>query len=145
MNDKKQPQGTLATQTIAMPADTNSNGDIFGGWLLSQMDLAGAVMAKRTAKGRITTIAIDSMVFHKPVKVGDVVSCYADLIKIGKTSMTIKVEAWTIRSATGEANSEATSEESEDLQHVTEGIFTYVAINDKGKPRAVKPFKERKL
>ena len=120
------PQGQLTIQTIAMPADTNANGDIFGGWLLSKMDLGAGVIAKQTAKGRVTTIAIDSMVFHKPVHVGDMVSCYGELLKIGTSSMTIKVEAW------------RTNPEDETQQQVTEGIFTYVAITESGKPRRVR-------
>jgi len=120
-----QPKGKLAIQTLAMPADTNPNGDIFGGWLISQMDLAAGVIAKHHAKGRVATVAIDSMVFHKPVKVGDLVVCYGDLLKVGTTSMTIQVEAWIIDRDTGENH------------QVTEGIFTYVAIDENGKKRAV--------
>ena len=114
-------------QTLAMPADTNENGDIFGGWLLSQMDLAGGIMAKQCSKGRITTVAIDSMVFHKPVHIGDLVCCYANIEKVGRTSMTIHIEVWTISHANGTE------------QNVTEGVFTYVAIDLQGKPRAVSP------
>lgn len=120
-----QPSGELTIQTIAMPTDVNPNGDIFGGWLVSQMDLAGSVMARQTAKGRTATIAIESMIFHKPVHVGDLVCCYAEIKKIGTTSMTIKIEVWTINSKTSEK------------QKVTEGIFIYVAIDDAGKPRPV--------
>lgn len=121
----EKPQGRPMIKTLAMPADTNANGDIFGGWLLSQMDLAGGVMAKQRSQGRITTVAINSMVFHKPVHIGDLVCCYADVEKIGRTSMTIKVEVWTISHANGTE------------QKVTEGIFTYVAIDKHGKPRPV--------
>lgn len=115
----------LTIQTLAMPANTNPNGDIFGGWLVSQMDLSGGVLAKRTSRGRITTVAIDSMVFHEPVKVGDIVACYAMLERIGRTSMTIRVDV------------EAVCHTSGDMRKVTEGIFTYVAIDDHGKPREV--------
>jgi len=119
------PKGELAIQTLAMPADTNSVGDIFGGWLLSQMDLAAGVLAKRVSQGRATTIALDSMVFLKPVKIGNLVSCYVRMEKIGRTSMTIVVEVW-----------------AEDLGEnkkimVTEGTFVFVAIDNHGKPRVV--------
>lgn len=119
------PQGELTIQTIAMPANTNVNGDIFGGWLVSQMDLAASVMAKRTAGGRTATVAIHSMSFHRPVQVGELVSCYAELLKIGNTSMTIKIEVWTIN-------------ELNQRHKVTEGVFVFVAIDQQGKPRAVK-------
>lgn len=126
MNGKqKQPVGELALRTLAMPADTNPSGDIFGGWLLAQMDIAGGMVAHQRAKGRVATVAIDSMVFHQPVKVGDTVCCYADIVKIGHTSMTVHVQAWIIREAGGGR-----------LQ-VTEGMFTYVALGPDGRPRAV--------
>jgi len=121
----RKPRGKLAIQTLAMPADTNPNGDIFGGWLISQMDLAAGVIAKHHAKGRVATIAIDSMVFYKPVKVGDLVVCYGNLLKVGTTSMTIQVEVWIIDRNTGAD------------EQVTEGIFTYVALDEKGKKRAI--------
>ena len=113
-------------RTIAMPADSNPNGDIFGGWLLSQMDLAGAVVAKQTAKGRVATVAVDAMTFHQPVFIGDLVACYCELERVGNTSMTVKVESWAQRMASGE----------EVL--VTEGRYTYVAIDESRKPRPVK-------
>ena len=111
-----QPKGELAIQTIAMPACTNSRGDIFGGWLLSQMDLAASILAHRLAKGRVATIAIHSMTFLKPVKVGHLVSCYVSLIKIGHSSMTIDVEVWT------EDLAEATKSK------VTEGVFVFYSL-----------------
>jgi acyl-CoA thioesterase YciA len=117
--------GDLALRTLAMPADTNPSGDIFGGWLLSQMDIAGGMMAHHKAHGRVATVAIDSMVFHQPVKVGDTVCCYAHLEKLGHTSMTWRIQAWIIREAGGER------------VKVTEGIFTYVALGDDGRPRPV--------
>lgn len=120
-----QPQGEVAIQTLAMPADTNANGDIFGGWLVSQMDLAAGVLAKKIARGRVATVAINSMVFLKPVHVGDVVSCYVQLIKQGNTSMTIKVEVW------------AQPVDQSPAYRVTEGTFVFVAIDDQGKPRPV--------
>lgn len=119
------PRGEITIQTLAMPADTNANGDIFGGWLVSQMDLAAGVLAKRISKGRAVTVAINSMCFIQPVHVGDVVCCHVELIKSGKTSMTIAVEVWTICSATGSRS------------QVTEGTFVFVAIDEKGKPRQV--------
>jgi len=125
MIQNKKPQGELTIQTFAMPGDTNANGDIFGGWLLSQMDLSASVIAKQRSKSRVTTVAIDSMVFHHPVHVGDLVSCYAYLQKVGKTSMTIKVEAWTMDRIDFKQ------------RQVTEGVFTYVAINKDGKPHPV--------
>jgi acyl-CoA thioesterase YciA len=119
------PQGELVIRTIAMPADTNANGDIFGGWLLSQMDLGGAILARNLARSRVTTVAIDAMTFITPVYVGDIVSCHASLLKIGRTSMRIDVEAWAQRTKGGE------------LVRVTEGVFTYVAIDDAGRPHPV--------
>mgnify|MGYP001306773805 FL=1 len=109
-----------------MPADTNAKGDIFGGWLLSQMDLGGAVLAQSTAHSRVVTVAIDSMAFLRAVNVGDLVTCYAKLLGIGRTSMKIRVEAWTQHFAAATP------------LRVTEGTFTYVAIDDAGKPHAVK-------
>ena len=120
------PHGDVVIRTIAMPADANANGDIFGGWLMSQMDLGGAILARGTAHSRVTTVAIDSMSFLRPVNVGDVVTCYASLISIGRTSMKIDVEAWVQRYADSA------------LLRVTEGTFTYVAIDDAGKPQPVK-------
>jgi acyl-CoA thioesterase YciA len=121
----EQPKGILSLQTIAMPSDTNWNGDIFGGWLVSQMDLAGAVAARRRADGRITTIAIDTMVFHHPVHIGDVISCFTCIEHVGNTSMKIRIEVW------------ETGERRKVPQKFTEGLFTYVAIDENGKPRPV--------
>ena len=119
------PTGELAIQTLAMPADTNSGGDIFGGWLVSQMDLAAGIMAKRLARCRVVTIAIHSMTFLKPVQVGHLVSCYVRLVKMGRTSMTIAVEVWT-------ENLDA-----EKKTKVTEGTFVFVAIDEHGKSREI--------
>ena len=119
-------KGELAIRTLAMPADTNPSGDIFGGWLISQMDIAGGITARAKAHGRVATIAVTGFTFHKPVIVGDVVCCYADIQKIGHTSITIGVEAWVLRQL-----------DSEDLIKVTEGVFTYVAIDNKGNPRPI--------
>lgn len=89
-------RGELAIKALAMPAHTNANGDIFGGWLVSQMDLAGSVVAKARAGGRIATVAIDRMVFHHPVCVGDVVCCFGEIVKVGRTSLTVNIEVWVI-------------------------------------------------
>ena len=123
-----EPHGELFIQTVAMPADTNANGDIFGGWLLSQMDIAGGVAGRNYSRGRTVTIAVESMTFRKAVKVGDVVSCYADLTKVGTTSMTYRIEAWAIRA------------QSFVREKVTEGVFTYVAIGSDGRPRKIRPY-----
>ena len=120
-----QPCGELVIRTIAMPADTNANGDIFGGWLLSQMDLGGAIYARNLARSRVTTVAIDAMTFITPVYVGDIVSCHATLIKVGRTSIRIEVEAWAQRAKGGVH------------VRVTHGTFTYVAIDDEGRPQPV--------
>jgi acyl-CoA thioesterase YciA len=128
MSDPTRPsEDQPLIRTIAMPADINPNGDIFGGWLMAQMDLAGGNAAMRRARGRCATVAVDGMVFHQPVFVGDEVSLYAHILRIGRTSITIRVEAWR-RSRTDEAE-----------QKVTEGTFTFVAIDDNGKPRLVPP------
>jgi len=119
------PRGELTIQTLAMPGDTNPNGDIFGGWIVSQMDLAAGVLAKKISHGRAVTVAIHSMSFLLPVYVGDVVSCYVELIKQGHTSMTIAVEVWQESFATGEK------------RRVTEGTFVFVAIDNNGHPRIV--------
>src|SRR6202166_3790251 len=119
------PDADPAIRTIAMPADTNPHGDIFGGWLLCQMDLAGSTVATRRAKGRVVTVAITGMAFHRPVLVGDEVTCFADIQKVGTTSITVKIESW-VRRGVGE-----------DQIKVTEGVFTYVAVAADGRPRAV--------
>jgi acyl-CoA thioesterase YciA len=121
------PTGEPALRTIAMPADANPNGDIFGGWLLSQMDLAGGAVAKESACGRVATIAIEAMKFHKPVMIGDEVSCYCRVARSGNTSITIAIESWVRRSAGRER------------QKVTEGMFTYVAIDTDHRPRPIAP------
>lgn len=117
--------GQPAVRTLAMPADTNPSGDIFGGWLLAQMDIAAGTVAFIRARGRVATIAVDAMTFHKPVLVGDIVSCYAEIVRVGRSSITMQVEAWARRGRTGE-----------DIK-VTEGKFTCVAIDEHGRPRPV--------
>ena len=121
-----QPKGELVIQTIAMPKDTNRDGDIFGGWLVSQMDLGSAILAAKVAKARVVTVAIEGMSFLHPVRVGDTVACYAWVEKIGRTSMKIPVDVWVTRYMTGEE------------VRVTHGVFTYVAVDDAGKPIPVK-------
>ena len=121
-----EPQGQLCTRTLAMPADTNQNGDIFGGWLLSQMDISGGVFAAKITKTRSVTVAIDAMNFRKPVFVGDLVSVYGTLVRIGRTSITVHLEAWVTRRKETQAIL------------VTDGNFTYVSIDDTGRPEAIK-------
>ena len=119
------PARSPVIRTIAMPADTNPAGDIFGGWLMSQMDMAAGNLAARIARGRSATVAVDAMIFHSPVKVGDEVSLFADLIKVGRSSMKINVEAWRRK-------------RDEDASHkVTEATFTFVALDAEGRARAV--------
>ena len=117
------PSGQLVGRVIAMPADTNPEGDIFGGWLLAQMDLAGASPAFDLAHGRCATVAVDAMVFHQPVQVGDEVSLYANVLRVGRTSVRVHVEAWKRPRA------------EHAISRVTEGVFTYVAIGPDRKPR----------
>ncbi len=121
------PTGQPVGRVIAMPADTNPEGDIFGGWLLAHMDLAGATPAFELAQGRCVTIALDGMVFHQPVAVGDEVSIYARVVKTGRTSIRVHVEAW--KRPRNQAHAESV--------RVTEGVFTYVAIDDERRPRAL--------
>jgi acyl-CoA thioesterase YciA len=121
-----EPSGDLSLQTIAMPRDTNANGDIFGGWLVSQMDLAGGVAAPATAGGRVATVAIDRMSFMVPVKVGAIVSCYTEVIAIGRSSIEVNIEVW----ATDATRRQPTK--------VTEGVFVFVAIDENGRTRPVK-------
>jgi acyl-CoA thioesterase YciA len=119
------PQGELALQTVAMPKDTNANGDIFGGWLLSQMDIAGMITASEVANGRVATVAIDGMAFLTPVHVGAVVSCYCDVLEVGRSSIRIVVEVW------------INSLHDREPIKVTEGEFVFVSIDEKGRTRAI--------
>ncbi len=121
--------GELVLRTLAMPADTNPDGDIFGGWLLSQMDIAGGIAARQYSNGRVATVAVDAMVFHKPVSVGDVMCCYADLQRIGRTSISFNIQAWVLRRKHSNGD--------EDRELVTEGKFTFVAIGADKKPRII--------
>ena len=121
-----EPSGDLCIRTLAMPADTNANGDIFGGWLLSQMDVGGGVFASKIAKSRTVTVAIEAMNFRKAVYVGDLVSVHANLVRVGRTSITVHLEAWSLRR--------------QDRQSilVTDGNFTYVSIDEQGHPQVIK-------
>ena len=117
-----QPRGELAIRTLAMPADTNPSGDIFGGWVMAQMDVAGGIVAA----GRVATVAVDGFIFHKPVNVGDVLCCYAEVVRVGNTSIALRIEAWALRQRARDRR-----------VRVTEGIFTFVALDENGKKRPV--------
>ncbi len=119
------PRGELAIRTLAMPADANPSGDIFGGWVLSQMDIAGGIVAGQRAQGRVATVAVTAMTFHLPVHVGDVLCVHVDIERIGRTSIATWVEAWALRRRIGER------------VRVTEGQFVYVALDEDGRPRPV--------
>lgn len=119
------PEGDLVLQTVAMPADANAYGDIFGGWLVSQMDLGGAILAHRRAQNRVTTVAIDKMVFMKPVYVGDLVCCYARVVRTGHSSIGIELQVWVNRMRYGVE------------EQVAVGTFTFVAIDEDGKPKTI--------
>ncbi|HZH27140.1 MAG TPA: acyl-CoA thioesterase [Azospirillaceae bacterium] len=114
-------------RTHAMPRDANVNGDIFGGWVLSQMDLAGGAVASRRARGRVATVGIEAMKFHRPVLVGDEVSVYARVVRVGRTSIAVQIDTWARRGRTSDA------------VKVTEGLFTFVAIGEDRRPRPVPP------
>ena len=120
-----QPRGELAVRALAMPADTNPSGDIFGGWIMSLMDAAGAITATRHAEGRVVTASVSNIAFLRPVKVGDVVCCYTDIIRLGRSSMTLCVEVWVLRQGRGRR------------VKVTAAEFTFVALDDAGKPRPI--------
>ena len=120
-----QPNGTLTVRTIAMPADTNANGDIFGGWVMAHMDQAGGIAGVERAQGRVVTVKVDSMTFIAPMKVGDVLEIYTTIESVGRTSMKIRIEAWPQRFQTTRSDK------------VTDALFTFVAVDDNGKPRPV--------
>lgn len=119
-------EADLAIRVMAMPADTNAAGDIFGGWLMSQVDIAGSLIARRRAQGRIVTVAVDSFQFKKPVFVGDIISCYAHITRVGKTSITVHVRAFAERHG-----------QSHEQIQVTEADLTYVAVDEHSKPRMI--------
>ncbi len=123
MSHNTMPNRVPEIRTIAMPADANPDGDIFGGWIMSNMDTASGVFAARMAKGRVVTVAVDAMTFHKPVFVGDDVSCFCYELKRGNSSITIHVDVWAAR------------HHSDDVVKVTEGVFTFVAVGSDGRPR----------
>lgn len=122
---QEEPQGELTTRTLAMPADANPSGDIFGGWVLSQMDIAGGIAAGQRAKGRVATVAVNAMTFIRPVNVGDILCVYATIERIGRTSISVNLEAWALRGRLGER------------VKVTEGTFTFVALDQDGNSRPV--------
>lgn len=118
-----EPRGELASRTLAMPADTNPTGDIFGGWIMALMDGAALMTATSHASGRVVTVAVSNIAFLRPVKVGDAVCCYTDVVRVGRTSLTLSVEVWVLRQGQGER------------VKVTDAEFTFVAVNDQGRPR----------
>ena len=127
LHESQIPEGELVIKTLAMPSDTNFNGDIFGGWVLSQMDLGAGMIAKTySPSGRAATVAIEGMSFINPIAVGEIVSCYAKLIKLGTTSIKISIEAWVYNYS------------SQSSKIVTKGVFTFVAIDERGRPIPVK-------
>jgi acyl-CoA thioesterase YciA len=127
MTEPTEPHGALTIRTLAMPADTNPAGDIFGGWVMSQMDMAGAICAIERAGGRVVTVAVEAMTFIAPVKVGDILCVYTTLERVGTTSITVDVEAWARRNRL------------DDRVKVTEGRFVYVSLGDDGQKRPVPP------
>ena len=130
MTGNSEPRGELTVRTIAMPADTNANGDIFGGWVMSQMDQAGGIAGVERAQGRVVTVAVEAMHFIRPVRIGDVLCVYTRVERIGRTSMTIRVEAWARRFQTRLR------------EKATDATFTYVAIDQDGRPRPIPPAAE---
>ena len=127
-NNGRQSKGVLLLRTLAMPSDTNANGDIFGGWIMSQMDMGGAILAKEIAHGRVVTVAVERMNFIKPISIGDVVCCYGQCLKIGRSSIKIKVEVWVKKVA---------SEPIGERYCVTDAVFTFVAVDNHGKSRTI--------
>jgi acyl-CoA thioesterase YciA len=122
---QSEPRGELTVRLIAMPSDTNANGDIFGGWVLSQMDQAGGIAGVERAQGRVVTIAVEAMTFIRPVRVGDVLCVYTEVERVGRTSMRIHIEAWARRFRTHHR------------EKVTDAVFTFVAVDDVGRPRPI--------
>lgn len=125
VDNSNEPEGELTTRTLAMPGDANPAGDIFGGWVLSQMDIAAGIVAGQRAKGRVATVAVDAMSFIRPVQVGDVLCVYTEIEGVGRTSIRVRLEAWALR------------DRQEKREKVTEGYFTFVALDDNGQSRPV--------
>lgn len=125
MTEEKLPEGEATLRVATMPSDVNTNGDIFGGWVLSQMDVASGIVAAQRAKGRVATVAVDAMKFIRPVRVGNILCVWAWVERVGRSSMAIKIEAWAVRHRQGIS------------EKVTEAVFTYVAIDEDGNPRRV--------
>ena len=124
----RQPDGMLVLRTLAMPRDSNPSRDIFGGWILSQMDIGGGLIAREVAHGRVVTVTVDKMTFVRPVHVGDTICVYAKVVRIGNSSMDVKLEVW----------AKDLMEEFEEERHiVTEGVFRYVAMDEEGRPRRI--------
>ena len=122
-----QPVGELTLRTLAMPSDANAAGDIFGGWVMAQMDLSCGIRAAERARGRVVTAAVKEMAFEMPVKIGDTLCIYTDVVKVGRTSMTLKVEAWAQRYL------------SDRMDKVTDALFVMVALDESGHPKPVPP------
>lgn len=127
-NESAAPKGQLVLRTLAMPSDTNPNGNIFGGWIMSQMDLGGGILAKEIARGRIVTVNASSITFHKPAMVGDVVCCYARCLKTGTSSITIAIEIW-IKQISDNNNNLG------ERYCITDAVYTYVSVDKHSKPR----------
>ncbi|MCP3888994.1 MAG: acyl-CoA thioester hydrolase YciA [Desulfobulbaceae bacterium] len=130
MQENKPPSGRLILRTLAMPADTNPAGDIFGGWIMSQMDIAGGILAREITCSRVVTVAVDSIRFIKPVNVGDAVCCYGEVLRTGTTSITINLEVW-VKPAHNKPGQQIVNE------HVTKAAFTYVSVDAEGKKVAI--------
>jgi len=129
-NNTTQPSGKLILRTLAMPADTNPVGDIFGGWIMAQMDIAGGIMAHEISCSRVVTVAAETIVFIKPVHVGDAVACYGEIVKIGTTSITIGLEVW-VRPVVEHPTDSAVE------LLVTKAAFTYVSVDEKGNKQPI--------
>lgn len=132
MTESPQPKGSQILRTQAMPADTNPHGDIFGGWIMSQMDIAGGILAREVTCSRVVTVAVDTITFIKPVHVGDVVCCYGEVLKIGNTSITIGLEVWVKPSLDKPTDGDVRFK-------VTEAAFTYVSMDSNGKKQRIQP------